>query len=181
MCVGTPRAASRRERCERFGCRRSLLCSNRPFPRGNPRGALPAARLPPRKDPAPLMRRTRIAAVAAALATTVPALAASNALAAGPITFNYTGAEQTYTVPVGTYFLSASAVGGRGGNSPLGDYSFFGGHGGRGARVAATLPVTPGQTLYVNVGGNGTGGANAPGGFNGGGGQREYGGGGAGG
>ena len=50
------------------------------------------------------MRRTRIAAFAAALVTTVPALAAAVALAASPTTFNYTGAEQTYTVPPSIHF-----------------------------------------------------------------------------
>src|SRR4051812_43758393 len=112
------------------------------------------------------MRMTRRAAVAVALATTVPALAAGNALAANPTKFNYTGAEQAYSVAPGIHSLAATAIGGRGGTG-----RYQGGHGGL---VTATLPVTPGQILYVNVGGNGGGGGGTPGGFNGGGASSAY-------
>ncbi len=116
------------------------------------------------------MRRTRIAAVAAALATTVPALAAGNALAASPTTFNHTGAEQTYVVPKNVRSLDVTAVGAPGGFS-----YFLSGTtpGGRGGIVNATLPVTPGQKLHVFVGGTGAVWTSVsgihPGGFNGGG------------
>ncbi len=80
-------------------------------------------------------------------------------------TFASTGAEQPFTVPAGVTSLQVTAVGGRGG----------GGLGGFGAVARATVPVTPGQALFVNVGGNGVAaelndqGTPAAGGFNGGG------------
>ena len=43
-----------------------------------------------------------------------------------------------------------------------------------GAVVDSDVPVTPGQTLYVYVGGNGAGGASTAGGFNGGGNASGY-------
>jgi DNA-binding beta-propeller fold protein YncE len=82
------------------------------------------------------------------------------------VTFATTGAEQQFVVPTGVTSLVVAAVGARGGDSGTG-YA-----GGRGARVAGTVPVTPGQTLFVEVGGNGAtigGSLAAAGGFNGGG------------
>ncbi len=78
-------------------------------------------------------------------------------------TFNYTGAEQTFTVPVGVSSVQIVAIGGSGGASGVA--------GGVAANVTADLSVTPGQTLYVEVGGDGdNGGAvGGVGGFNGGG------------
>jgi hypothetical protein len=81
------------------------------------------------------------------------------------ITFNYTGAEQTFTVPAGVFSVQVLAVGGSGGTA--------GALGGVGAQVSGDLSVTPGETLYVEVGGNGQsqGPSNygGSGGFNGGG------------
>ncbi len=81
-------------------------------------------------------------------------------------TFNPTGAEQTFVVPAGVTSMRAYAVGGRGEG------------GSRGAEVEGELSVTPGETLYVEVAGNGHLGG---GGFNGGGegGPEAQGGGGA--
>lgn len=59
--------------------------------------------------------------------------------------FASTGAEQTFTVPVGVTSLQVTVVGARGGG-------LFGGFG---AVVRATLPVAPGQALFVEVGGSG--------------------------
>jgi hypothetical protein len=112
------------------------------------------------------MRLTSLAAVAAALATAAPAVGAGDALAASPTQFGYTGAVQTYVVPTNVNALSVTAVGGAGGDA--------GWAGGSGAVVASTVPVTPGSTLYVYVGGNGAGGPSAPGGFNGGGNASGY-------
>lgn len=72
---------------------------------------------------------------------------------------NYTGSEQSFTVPSGVTSLQVVAVGGTGqSNQHL--------RGGRGAVVTADIPVVPGTTLSIVVGGNGVG----PGmGFNGGG------------
>jgi len=86
-------------------------------------------------------------------------------------TYNYTGGVQTFVVPSGITSITVDARGAAGGNS------YYAGSttahiGGLGGRVQADIPVTPGQTLYIYVGGTGnTGalGAGGAGGFNGGG------------
>lgn len=76
-------------------------------------------------------------------------------------TFEYTGSEQTFEVPSGVHDLRVRLVGGSGGES--------GGIGGRSAEVVDSLKVIPGQTLYLEVGGNGqTAAEGGGGGFNGG-------------
>ncbi len=72
---------------------------------------------------------------------------------AGPQTtvFDYTGAQQTYTVPAGVTSVRISAQGADGGGSGL-----YYDVGGSGAYAEADLSVTPGETLYVQVGGNGS-------------------------
>lgn len=70
-------------------------------------------------------------------------------------TFNYTGAEQTFKVPRRVKSITVDAYGG--GTSVNGKQHAFGG------RTMATLPVTPGETLYVFVGGDGTTGFNGGG------------------
>ena len=92
---------------------------------------------------------------------------AAPALAADPVTdaFVFTGAEQSWVVPAGVTSIHAVVVGARGGGVGPGSM------GGLGHRAEADVTVTPGQTIYVEVGGPGaasdltTGGA---GGFNGG-------------
>jgi hypothetical protein len=74
-------------------------------------------------------------------------------------TFGPTGKEDTFVVPAGVNSIHVVATGAHGGDSNEG-----GAPGGRGAQVSGDLTVTPGQTLYVNVGTNGR-----VGGFNGGG------------
>jgi hypothetical protein len=74
-------------------------------------------------------------------------------------TFQYTGAEQTLTVPDGVTQVHVIATGAAGGTASDG-----GTPGGRGAVVSGDLPVKAGL-LYVEVGGLGSG----AGGFNGGG------------
>jgi hypothetical protein len=115
--------------------------------------------------------RTRASICRTAVASTVCAFAA---VLAGPVagaqattqTFSYTGGEQTFTVPAGVTSLDVVATGGRGGNAA--------GAGGAGALVTGTLSVTPGEPLYVEVGGNGQNGSPdgnsgaSNGGFNGG-------------
>jgi len=64
------------------------------------------------------------------------------------VTFNYTGAAQTWTVPACVYNIQVDVRGARGGNANFAA-------GGNGARVTATLAVTPGQVLQINVGGQG--------------------------
>ncbi|MBK7131180.1 MAG: CUB domain-containing protein [Crocinitomicaceae bacterium] len=61
-----------------------------------------------------------------------------------PVTFNYTGGVQSYTVPAGVTSLTVVVEGAQGG-----------GPGGLGATVTGTITVTPGQTLQIVVGGQG--------------------------
>ncbi len=77
------------------------------------------------------------------------------------VTFNYTGAAQTLSVPTGVTEMTAVALGAQGGCSM----------GGLGGEATATFPVTPGETISVYVGGAGACGTAGmlPGGFNGGG------------
>lgn len=68
--------------------------------------------------------------------------------------YAYTGAVQTYTVPPGVESLTVDARGGCGGSSEDDDYpSLCYSRGGYGGRVLCSLAVTPGQVLYVYVGG----------------------------
>jgi PKD repeat protein len=83
-----------------------------------------------------------------------------------------------WTVPAGVFSVQVDMAGAKGGDQCNGTV------GGRGGRVQATIPVTPGQTLQINVGGAGNFGSCSwtwySGGFNGGGqGYRGGGGGGA--
>ncbi|GEM54691.1 hypothetical protein B0A58_15175 [Flavobacterium branchiophilum NBRC 15030 = ATCC 35035] len=66
-----------------------------------------------------------------------------------PITFNYTGSMQTWTVPSEVFSILIEAVGAQGGNN--GGYI-----GGKGGKVNAILKVTPGDVLYIVVGGQST-------------------------
>jgi hypothetical protein len=77
----------------------------------------------------------------------------------GAASFAFTGDQQCYVVPAGIRRLRVTAVGAKGGAASTGIA-------GKGAKVTADLPVTPGQTLFVLVGGDGS---VQDGGFNGGG------------
>ena len=89
--------------------------------------------------------------------------------------FYFTGQQQTFVVPDGVREITVNAIGAAGGKS-----GFFNGasNGGNGGRVEATIRVTPGETLVINIGGKGADGHPlrndndgqiATGGFNGGG------------
>jgi hypothetical protein len=78
-------------------------------------------------------------------------------------TFNFTGAAQTFTVPAGVTQVTVDAFGAQGGQAQDGTA------GGLGGEAMATIAVTPGEVLQVNVGGQPATGNPAPGGFNGGG------------
>ena len=87
---------------------------------------------------------------------------------AAEASFAYTGSEQTWVVPPGITSVHVVAVGGKGGagDPDVGPTAAPGGFGGL---AAADLAVAPGETLYVEVGGNGTDAghpANGAGGFN---------------
>jgi hypothetical protein len=84
-------------------------------------------------------------------------------------TFAYTGSEQAFTVPKGVKQLTVVVRGAEGGGaSGSNSYQpFF--EGGFGGRVEAEIPVKPGETLYVYVGGyGGSPSRSRAGGFNGG-------------
>ena len=105
---------------------------------------------------------------ALALATLVVAsLAFAAPAAATTETFNYTGAAQTWTVPAGVTSATFDLYGAEGGG-----YSSTGFASGLGGRATATIGVTPGESIQVNVGGKGaiSSDASGGGGFNGGGG-----------
>lgn len=65
------------------------------------------------------------------------------------VAFNFTGSIQTWTVPAGvtTIFVEAHGAQGGSGGSNLG---------GRGGKVACAMAVTPGQVLFITVGGQPT-------------------------
>jgi len=75
--------------------------------------------------------------------------------------FDFTGAAQEFVVPANVCQVTIDAFGAEGGDGESNDPGGFGGLGGR---ATATLTVTPGETLQVNVGGaggDGTGGSTA--------------------
>ncbi|HLG03847.1 MAG TPA: T9SS type A sorting domain-containing protein [Bacteroidia bacterium] len=95
----------------------------------------------------------------------------SSGIYAQSVTFNYTGVAQTYTVPACVNSITVDVRGAEGSPAGSGGPSIAG----KGGRVQATLPVTPGQVLNMYVGqkppsdtggwnGGGMGGTNAGGG-----------------
>lgn len=74
-------------------------------------------------------------------------------------TFDYTGAQQIFTVPPGVTSIFIETWGAQGGANWVNNTNF-------GGYVAGTISVTPGEQLYVYVGGQAT---SVLGGFNGGG------------
>ena len=90
----------------------------------------------------------------------LPAHAQASAVAVshGSQAFSYTGGQQTFTVPDGVTSVTIDAYGASGAGS---------GSNGKGAAVTgAVIAVTPGETLYIFVGGQGSSdGYNGGGGF----------------
>jgi hypothetical protein len=140
-------------------------------------------KLIPRLAPAgrPMAALAGLAAMAAAgLATAAPAGAVPvYALPTGghavsdstTVNYDYTGSEQTFTVPAGVTSIDVVATGAAGGSGSTPTSGGTGGSGGEGEQVSGTLAVIPGNTLYVEVGGvgaDGTTSAGGTGGFNGG-------------
>jgi acetyl esterase/lipase len=108
------------------------------------------------------LRHARRAALLALCALVCVLVAPAAQAHAAAQTFQYTGGEQAFTVPAGVSNMEVLAVGGSGGSSN--------GAGGAAAQVTGDLSVAPGETLYVEVGGNGpNNGVYGGGGFNGGG------------
>jgi hypothetical protein len=68
--------------------------------------------------------------------------AADSRCAPTTVTFAFTGGSEAFTVPAGVTQVVVDAFGAQGG----------GASGGLGGRATATVPVTPGEVLQVNVG-----------------------------
>ncbi len=62
--------------------------------------------------------------------------------------FSYTGGQQSWIVPNGVTSINATLYGAKGADATYSNP----GDGGKGGKVQANLPVTPGQTLYFFVG-----------------------------
>jgi uncharacterized repeat protein (TIGR01451 family) len=90
------------------------------------------------------------------VSTTVTAVLLHDTAYAAGTTFTYQGGEQTYTVPPGVTSVTINAVGAPGGTGTDDFQGTDQGRGGDGASVTATVAVTPGQVLYVEVGGPGS-------------------------
>ncbi len=122
-----------------------------------------ALKAPVARHTVTMMRPRSVAARAVMLAALLTLVVSATAHAANQ-TFTYTGAEQTFVVPEGITAVQVTAVGGHGGSGTPG------GAGGPAAQVSGVLSVNPGETLYLEVGGNGgEAGPFSAGGFNGGG------------
>ena len=107
--------------------------------------------------------------VCASLATVTLVLGASSPAAAAvtdcptsttqcTATFTYTGAVESFVVPVGVVTIRAAVYGAQGGKSKGVDSGVDPSVGGLGGRTAADIPVVPGQTLRIVVGQAGKGG-----------------------
>ncbi|HMR90429.1 MAG TPA: hypothetical protein PKD51_19845, partial [Saprospiraceae bacterium] len=66
------------------------------------------------------------------------------------VTYDYTGTEQTFVVPAGVTSINIEAFGAQGANGSSGSSP---GNAGLGGSATGTLAVTPGDILYINVGG----------------------------
>ncbi len=124
------------------------------------------------------MRRTRTLALTATTALLAASLIVApavpaQAVTAGTVTFEHTGAPQTWTVPAGVTSIDVVLAGAAGAGLHPDSTTNPRGLGGR---VSASLPVTPGSALVIVVGGGGDG---PSGGFNGGASGNAFGGGGA--
>ena len=75
----------------------------------------------------------------------------------GSQTFNYTGSQQTFTVPSGVSTITIKAWGGQGGSGGYYSSGSYCSTGGKGGYATGDLSVTAGNTVYVYVGGQGEG------------------------
>jgi len=117
----------------------------------------------------PLPTRPLRRTVAGAGAIGALLVAAAPAVAQSPVTQTYTSTTPTsFTVPANVTSITVQAIGGNGGNA-LGPGGAVVASGGQGRVVNATLPVTPGEVLWIVVGGNGANSSQAFGGGGGGG------------
>lgn len=89
--------------------------------------------------------------------TTLLASCLMGAAAFAQSTFNYTGAPQYYVVPPVTSMIFVDVRGAEGGTATNLTQSPNTALGGLGGRVQASVPVTPGDTIWIYVGGKGVG------------------------
>ena len=75
-----------------------------------------------------------------------------NEQSSASLIFNYTGAEQTFVIPSGVTFLDVLIWGAGGGS-----YRTKSAYAGYGLLLSTNIPVTPGTTCYLYVGGQGMG------------------------
>jgi hypothetical protein len=92
------------------------------------------------------------------------------AAAQSPVTFNYTGSLQTFTVPSCVTSITIETYGAQGGTASYGPPP----PGGLGAYIKGTFAVTPGQVLNIMVGRMGLNGTGGCGDLNGGGGGGTF-------
>lgn len=78
-------------------------------------------------------------------------LASAGLFAQTSTSFSYTGGMQTFVVPACVNIISVDMSGAQGGGN-----ASVSAPGGMGGRVQTDIPVTPGQTLYIFVGGMGS-------------------------
>ncbi len=71
------------------------------------------------------------------------------------ITYTYTGANQTFTVPAGVNWIFVKLWGAGGGAGRIGGW-IFGADGGGGGHTKGLFPVTPGSTIILVIGRGGT-------------------------
>ncbi|MFH0852047.1 MAG: glycine-rich protein [bacterium] len=74
----------------------------------------------------------------------------------GTVTFNYNGSQQTWIVPADVNSITVDVKGAQGANGHDANSPYAGatpGTGARGGRTQATISTTPGETLYIYVGG----------------------------
>lgn len=67
----------------------------------------------------------------------------------------YSGSAQYFMVPSGVTLLDVSLTGASGGSAIHGPWSLATAYGGRGSSISCTIPVIPGDTYQVNIGGTG--------------------------
>jgi hypothetical protein len=89
---------------------------------------------------------TAAAGITAALVAPAGPASAADGVPTATVSFTTTG-EHAFTVPPAVVSIHVVAVGGRGGDGYV--------PGGRGARVEGDVRVSPGSTIYAEVGGNG--------------------------
>jgi hypothetical protein len=106
-------------------------------------------------------RQLGLTGLAAVCATALTMAISTPSAGATTKVFNYTGDEQSFVVPSGVHHLQIRLSGGDGGEGSS--------VGGTAAEVVGGVAVSPGETLYVEVGGEGQdSGEGGAGGFNGG-------------